>query len=429
VSLHPPPLKAPASQANVFAPAGRFLQRQCTCGDHTIAGGECEKCAKKKHFLQRKLSVGAIDDPLEREADRVAEQVLTTSTHSAVSRATPRIQRFSGLPGPQGMTAPASVDRTLASPGRPLDAPLRQDMESRFGHDFSHVRVHSDNAAEQSARDVNANAYTIGHDVVFGAGQFMPGTHHGRRLIAHELTHVVQSTAAASGTIRRKEDWNFTPTGYAALKKAKGDFKLSADSSWVPAKLAENILNTLRYTLDAKRSPAATEGINPEDFYHGHLAVPNNIPLDADEARSQLQKERKAQEIKALGDEYANVTTKNVGAYTKGIKAVLPLMTKAANEWEKVKGAVVIYHTYERTAGDKGIDKSSPQRNYLTPLDTNAPKSLSIPKGAKDDGYTYYIEFTFLVDQRGEVHVRPGGRDALSSITGAPIPGQAIPGQ
>ena len=69
-------------------------------------------------------------------------------------------------------------------------------MGQRFGHDFSRVRVHSGGAAEQSARDVNANAYTVGHNIVFGAGRFAPGTHEGRRLIAHELTHVVQQSGA-----------------------------------------------------------------------------------------------------------------------------------------------------------------------------------------------------------------------------------------
>ena len=65
-------------------------------------------------------------------------------------------------------------------------------MEQHFGHDFSQVQVHSGSAAEQSARDVNAYAYTVGHHIVFGAGQFKPGAHQGQRLIAHELTHVVQ---------------------------------------------------------------------------------------------------------------------------------------------------------------------------------------------------------------------------------------------
>ena len=153
-------------------------------------------CEEQETGLQRKLSIGASNDPLEREADRVADQVMAASAHSAVSGAPPRIQRFAGQATGQADTAPASVDRVLASPGRPLDPALQQDMGQRFGHDFSRVRVHSGGAAEQSARDVNAHAYTVGQNIVFGAGRFAPGTHEGRRLIAHELTHVVQQSGS-----------------------------------------------------------------------------------------------------------------------------------------------------------------------------------------------------------------------------------------
>ena len=171
------------------------LQRQCACGNHTAAGGECTECSTKKTGLQRKLTIGASNDPLEREADRIADQVMAAPMHSAVRNAPPRIQRFSGQSNAETAEAPVSVDQALASPGRPLEPTLRQDMEQRFGHDFSRVRVHSGEAAEQSARDVNAHAYTVGRDIVFGAGRFAPGTHDGRRLIAHELTHVIQQTA------------------------------------------------------------------------------------------------------------------------------------------------------------------------------------------------------------------------------------------
>lgn len=71
-------------------------------------------------------------------------------------------------------------------------------MEERFGHDFSRVRVHVGGAAEQSTRDLNASAYTMGHTMVFGAGRFTPRTHEGRRLIAHEPTHVVQQSDHAA---------------------------------------------------------------------------------------------------------------------------------------------------------------------------------------------------------------------------------------
>jgi hypothetical protein len=98
------------------------------------------------------------------------------------------------------------VERALASSGRPLEPVLRQDMEERFGHDFSRVRVHSGSDAEQSAREVNASAYTLGQNIVFGAGRFAPTTSKGQWLLAHELTHVMQQSVAATPSLQRKMD-------------------------------------------------------------------------------------------------------------------------------------------------------------------------------------------------------------------------------
>ncbi len=171
-----------------------MLQRKCACGSHTVAGEECTECTKNKSRLQRKLAIGSSNDPLEREADRIAGQVLTMPAPSAVGVAPLHIQRYMGEATKGKGFAPTSVDRVLAGLGKPLEPALRQDMEQRFGHDFSRVRVHSGASAEQSTREVNANAYTVGHNVVFGAGLFAPETQEGRRLIAHELTHVVQQS-------------------------------------------------------------------------------------------------------------------------------------------------------------------------------------------------------------------------------------------
>jgi len=87
---------------------------------------------------------------------------------------------------------PDLVHDVLRSPGQPLDATTRAFMEPRFGHDFSSVRVHTDAEAAESASAVNALAYTVGRDVVFGAGQYAPRTQTGQRLMAHELSHVIQ---------------------------------------------------------------------------------------------------------------------------------------------------------------------------------------------------------------------------------------------
>jgi Domain of unknown function (DUF4157)/Novel toxin 16 len=180
-------------QAPAVMPFGGFcLQRNCACGNHTSKVGECASCDQHPPGLQRSLNVGASNDPYELEADQIAAQVLASPARR-VSNAAPRIGRLNQTSG-LSQTAPASVDRVLSSPGSPLDSALRQDMESRFGHDFSKVRVHSSATAESSASELNAQAYTVGHHIVFGSGRFAPGTHDGQRLIAHELTHVIQQT-------------------------------------------------------------------------------------------------------------------------------------------------------------------------------------------------------------------------------------------
>src|SRR5205823_2267360 len=95
-------------------------------------------------------------------------------------------------------TVPPVVHNVLRSPGQALEPGTRAFMEPRFGHDFSQVRVHTDAQAAESARAVNALAYTVGQDVVFGVGQYAPRTLEGKRLLAHELTHMVQQMANES---------------------------------------------------------------------------------------------------------------------------------------------------------------------------------------------------------------------------------------
>lgn len=116
--------------------------------------------------------------------------------------------------------APPIVHEVIRSPGRPLDRATRVFMEPRFGHDFSQVRIHADAKAAESARAVNALAYTVGQEVVFAAGQYEPGTRTGQRLLAHELTHVVQQNGAAYGNpvIQRQQ-----PPGPAAPTAPAGE--------------------------------------------------------------------------------------------------------------------------------------------------------------------------------------------------------------
>ncbi len=87
---------------------------------------------------------------------------------------------------------PSIVHEVLSSSGQPLDAQTCAFMESGFDHDFSQVRVHTDEQAAKSAEEVHARAYTVGEDIVFGAGHYAPATAAGRKLLAHELTHTIQ---------------------------------------------------------------------------------------------------------------------------------------------------------------------------------------------------------------------------------------------
>jgi len=142
-----------------FAPAqAGLLRRKCACGGTTPSpDGECAECRNKRLGLQR--------------------------------RATNRVGNSS---------APSIVHDVLRSPGHPLDTNTRAFAEPRFGHDFSRVRVHADAEAADSARAVNALAYTVGHHIVFGTGQYTPWSSAGRRLLAHELAHVVQQGGSAT---------------------------------------------------------------------------------------------------------------------------------------------------------------------------------------------------------------------------------------
>jgi len=136
-------------------------------------------------------------DASEREADRVAQH-LTAGT-----QAMPRPRPLAAAhlaPAP----VPTIVDEALSSRSQPLDLPTRRGMERRLGHDFGHVRVHADPLAARSADALQAQAYTLGSDVVFGPGRYAPHSQEGQWLLAHELTHVVQQDASSAKAIQRQ---------------------------------------------------------------------------------------------------------------------------------------------------------------------------------------------------------------------------------
>ena len=206
--------------------------------------------------VRRKLAIGSTDDPLEAEADRAADAALA-GPPGVAGRVAPLLQRRDSGDGVSADAVPASVERTLAGSGQPLDAATRADMEARFGHDFSHVRVHSDAAAARSARDVGAHAYTAGGRIAFAAGRFAPHSGEGRHLLAHELAHVVQQGAQPLSTaapVRRKDANPLDDKAKAIIAAAKDEKKTVEERArqlvrdivaayWDPSKVVEVVFD------------------------------------------------------------------------------------------------------------------------------------------------------------------------------------------
>lgn len=220
-----------AEAAPVRGAPARLLQRKCACGGAAGLTGGCAECDKKR-LLSRRGS---------------AKQE-----------------------GP--FDVPPVVREVLRAPGRPLDPTARALFESRFRHDFGRVRVHADARAAESARAVGASAYTVGRDVVFGAGLYDPASPAGRRLLAHELTHVVQQNERApapetgelvvgrhddarEAEADRAEAAGGAPHAHTAPRAAAGVLQRKAEGAQ-PETSFEGCDETLQNDIRSKHQPA-----------------------------------------------------------------------------------------------------------------------------------------------------------------------------
>lgn len=199
-----------------------LLQRKCTCGSTSSSmSGHCSECDRRKKLgLQAKLRISQSDDVYERDADRIADQVMAMEGHVRPETAvTARpIVRREAIGEEAGAEAPPVVRDVSSPPGATLDPTTRSFFEPRFGHDLGRVRIHTGAQAAQSATAVGALAYTIGPDIVFGESQYQPASMQGRRLLAHELAHVVQQDAGVGSFVQRQPKAG--TKGLAAGKKA-----------------------------------------------------------------------------------------------------------------------------------------------------------------------------------------------------------------
>ncbi|TDH62164.1 DUF3626 domain-containing protein [Dankookia rubra] len=233
------------------------------------------------------LPIGRADDPSERQADRLAEAALRQPARRSCAACgecadcrTARLRRNrSDPPSPAPRLAPRVVHEVLRSPGRPLDPGLRGAMEQRFAHDFGRVRIHADAAAARSAQAVAANAYAVGERIVFGQGRFAPDTAAGRRLLAHELAHVVQQAGAGTPVVQRDVATGMEvvepPSSGSILDRA---FKAADEKRWEVAASLANQLSAfeLRTFVQTLRDPELIAWL-----HHGALGAPGLGPDSA----------------------------------------------------------------------------------------------------------------------------------------------------
>ncbi|MBD3884272.1 DUF4157 domain-containing protein [Phormidium tenue FACHB-886] len=250
--------------------------------------------------LQAKLTVSQPNDPAEQEADRMADQVVRMqvphssqeigrSLQTSVQRkcATCETEERQTQQQAESDQPTAQVQRVVQSGGQPLDADTQAFMKPRFGFDFSQVRIHADEQASQSAEAVNAQAYTLGNHIVFRSGQYAPETEAGKRLLAHELTHVVQQqsgnkevqrvcAACEEERIMRQEDGE-QPAASPGLDLSPKDGIEPG-----PAQIETSSLDIdLAALLSASSASAAnldTSSATPEDTAMGTAAKSSCVP-------------------------------------------------------------------------------------------------------------------------------------------------------
>lgn len=312
--------------ATVSARSRGHIAPQPLSGNHTML----RQLATPK--LQAKLTINQPGDVYEQEADRVAEQVMRMPEPSTLSStalpngdATGNLQRkcACGGSGQSGecdecrqnrealvqrratqetgnVDALQNVYEVLRSPGQSLDSATRGFFEIRFGHDFSDVRIHTDDKAAESAKAVNALAYTAGRNVVFASNQYAAGTHEGRRLLAHELTHVVQQ---ADGGAYRISRFNAGDVGKIDPSDgANPDYTFSNNCGWIDwthVSLVTEATDLIERVRKASASLSATgTGVTPTT---GELTTPQleshpgGVVFDSANMRLKL--------VRALSDE------------------------------------------------------------------------------------------------------------------------------
>lgn len=185
----------------------QILQRKCSCGGDVDRDNEHEDFKKEKVFPKRKtntntllsdVNISSPDDIYEKEADASADKIMRVDENPSFFKNKEQIKK-SVQRKENNYTTPSHLPEVSevinSSTAKLLDTETLDFMESRFGYDFSNVRIFDNTEAAKSASKLNALAYTLGNNIVFNKGEYSPNKESGKKLLAHELTHVVQQNS------------------------------------------------------------------------------------------------------------------------------------------------------------------------------------------------------------------------------------------
>lgn len=442
--------QASLSSAPSYTPAPvNLVQRKCACGSNASAlTGECEDCADKKMLgLQTKLAISEPGDRYEQEADRIADEVMRAPIPALrrkvanqdeedkkalqpkrlSARITPLVQREAKeeeqdeeeetLQAKGSVTqAPAvipaieaNIQAARQSSGQPLDPATRASMESRFGHDFSHVRVHDDSSATDATRSVNARAFTVGRDLFFGSGQYAPHFHEGRRLLAHELTHVVQQTGVTQRFLvqaKKKPEPKSSKQGLLAIPWVSSKDGIEGVRDSIKRYILERFPELSEEMANEIADKSGSEGFRPS----GGKLKP--IP-PADFASRAKEKGRIA-----ISNESLNFIASELvkaGVAQDHAQALAKLRESGEGTGEKAKG-----HALPKVAQEEGAEGDAQ-------VDRNRVAVWSMPGGKGEGPFTHADDIVIDTltqsdyEKAAESALRVALREAFPEIEGATL--------
>lgn len=284
--------------SSVSAPASNFqIQRSADCA----CGGSCPTCQAK----HSNLPISQPGDVHEKEADRVADRVMRMSGDRKQNDAQPisaNITPVVQAKSEGGIAATSELTGKIAfskNGGSSLDGDTQSFMQSRFGADFSGVKIHTGTEAVKMSRELNARAFTVGKDIYFNEGEYRPNADKGKRLLAHELTHTIQQNGSSALQPMIQRDLAVDPTAPDAVGRTLTPAQIANAIAWNRAAFSDaDEISLLRDVLGLDASTPVIDEvfINALVQYQANYGLTQDGLLGAGTAR------RLADELRAEGD-------------------------------------------------------------------------------------------------------------------------------